>query len=326
MKIIKKGALLLAAVFLFSLAAVGCGTKKDASVMKLGGIDVRYDVYKFAVLTERKTLETKYGKDALSGEVPDEIKKELRDGAIDFLRNIYAVLSLAPEYGVTEDAPAVVDSANRVRLSDVAAAGGEKEFLALIGEEGMTDEVYSFITRASVVSDELYYAMINQGAINSDEGFVRAFLEGDGCVRVKQVLVKNDERSDEEAKKLAEKVAGLAASGADFDELISEYNEDMSMFGGSQGYYLMRGVMYREFEDAAFSLDVGEASGVVRTPAGYSVIKRYEKDESYMNNHIESLKKDYFASVFALRLEERAASLEITDSALLDRTDDLSLN
>ena len=327
MRRIKTIALILVSVLL-AAAFSGCASRDSTVVMKLGGIDVRYDVFRFAVLTERAALEAKYGEDAFSAEtgVSNEMKEALRSGTLDYLKSIYAVLSLAADRGIGPDDPAIVEAANSMRASDVATAGGESEFLASIREAGMNEYVYSFITKAGAISDELYYAMLNSGDIPSDEESVRAFLESDECVRVRQILVTTENRTDEHARELAEEARSLALGGEDFDSLISRYGEDMNMFGSTQGYYLMRGVMYREFEDAAFALGIGEISEVVKTPAGYSVILRLEKDAEYMKTHFDKLSEDFSTAKFSLACEERVQALGITDSSVFDSTDILSIN
>ncbi|MBR6915952.1 MAG: hypothetical protein IKN36_06295, partial [Clostridia bacterium] len=83
MRRMKAIALILVSVLLAAVFS-GCASKDSTVVMKLGGIDVRYDVFRFAVLTERAALEAKYGEDAFSGEegVSSEIKEELRSGTL----------------------------------------------------------------------------------------------------------------------------------------------------------------------------------------------------------------------------------------------------
>lgn len=317
--------LLTAALCLFSVFAVSCVSNGRSSVMKLGGFDVSRDLYAFAVRAERDSMKAEYGDDVFDGEVDEKTVSELRNGVVAYLRNMFAVLSLAKDHGIAATDPTIENDVYERRVNDENEAGGRSEFLAAIAEAGMTEEVYRFLTEVSVISDELYYAMINSGEIDTDPAFVRSVIEGDECVRVRQILVKRENRTDELAKELAGEAQRLAAAGEDFDALISRYNEDMRMFSNSQGYYLMRGVWHRAFEDAAFALGVGEVSGVVETPSGYSVLKRYEKDPEYINDHFDDLCEDYYDSVFSLAREKRAEELEMTDSGPYEKLDILKI-
>ena len=61
--------------------------------------------------------------------------------------------------------------------------------------------------------------------------------------------------------------------GTDFEDLAREYSScPTAAQGGDLGYF-SRGSMVKEFEDAAFALDVGEISEPVLTEFGYHLIK-----------------------------------------------------
>jgi parvulin-like peptidyl-prolyl isomerase len=117
-------------------------------------------------------------------------------------------------------------------------------------------------------------------------------------VRVQHILIgfsgsvpgKTIERSQEEARKLAEDVLARAKKGEDFDALVREYTADsppglywmanngMSQKPGVQMF--MRSRMVKGFGDVGFSLDVGEI-GMAEydandSPFGWHIIKRVE--------------------------------------------------
>ena len=82
-------------------------------------------------------------------------------------------------------------------------------------------------------------------------------------------------RSDEEAKKLAEELLDRIKKGEDFGKIASENSDCPSgkSAAGSLGEF-GRGMMAKEFEDAAYALEVGKISGVVKSPFGYHIIRR----------------------------------------------------
>lgn len=62
--------------------------------------------------------------------------------------------------------------------------------------------------------------------------------------------------------------------GKSFEELAKDYSNCPSgKDGGSLGSF-GKGMMVKPFEDAAFSLKVGDISGPVKTQFGYHLIKR----------------------------------------------------
>ncbi|MFH1173201.1 MAG: peptidylprolyl isomerase, partial [bacterium] len=84
---------------------------------------------------------------------------------------------------------------------------------------------------------------------------------------------------NEEALKQANDVLALVKAGnEDFAELAKRYSKDTySAAKGGDLDYFAKGVMVPEFETAAFSLQPGQVSDLVKTDYGYHIIKLEDK-------------------------------------------------
>ncbi|MGQ9630139.1 MAG: peptidylprolyl isomerase [bacterium] len=101
-------------------------------------------------------------------------------------------------------------------------------------------------------------------------------FERPGTIRVSHILIKTENRSDEEAKAKAEEILRKIREGADFAEMAKKYSEDSSASKGGDLGYFGRGTMVAPFEEAAFALEPGGMSGIVKTQFGYHIIKRHD--------------------------------------------------
>ncbi len=97
-------------------------------------------------------------------------------------------------------------------------------------------------------------------------------------VRAQHILVRVDSGASDEVKAAAEARAtallGRARGGEDFETLARENSDDTSsaVRGGDLGYN-PRGRMVAEFDEAQFSMEVGDISDLVETQFGYHIIK-----------------------------------------------------
>jgi parvulin-like peptidyl-prolyl isomerase len=85
-------------------------------------------------------------------------------------------------------------------------------------------------------------------------------------------------RAEAEALALAEQVRKAAlAPDADWDALAAQYTDEAAgkTTGGDLGNF-GRGQMVPTFEQAAFALEVGQTSEVIKSPFGFHVIRRYQ--------------------------------------------------
>ncbi len=87
-------------------------------------------------------------------------------------------------------------------------------------------------------------------------------------IRCAHILVEKESQ----AKEILEK----AKKGESFAKLAEQYSLDGSKKRGGDLGTFGRGMMVKPFEDAAFALQKGEISGLVKTQFGYHIIKRLE--------------------------------------------------
>lgn len=111
-------------------------------------------------------------------------------------------------------------------------------------------------------------------------------------VRAKHILIMATGENDTEALLLAEELYERAMNGEDFDALITEYGEDPGMAANPDGYVFTRGEMVKEFEDMAFSLDIGAISEPVKTAYGYHIIARLPLPEDGAEETVNNARFD----------------------------------
>lgn len=143
--------------------------------------------------------------------------------------------------------------------------------------------------------------------------------------------------SDAEKKAAKEKAAIILDSiknGVDFSELAKRNSDDIQsgMNGGDLGYS-KKGVFVKEFEEALYSLNVGEVSELVETEYGYHIIKLNDKKgDQLKSQHIlvaypkfESSDMETITFLKELKLKIESNSITFEEAAKL-YSQDISTN
>lgn len=104
----------------------------------------------------------------------------------------------------------------------------------------------------------------------------------DGLVQAAHILLRvNQQAPDSEvaaAKVRIDSIYKALQAGADFVEMAKKVSQDPgSARQGGLLPFAQRGQFVKEFEDAAFSLQPGQMSGIVETAYGYHIIKVMDK-------------------------------------------------
>lgn len=97
-------------------------------------------------------------------------------------------------------------------------------------------------------------------------------------LRASHILLKTEGKDDAAVKTRAEDLLKQANAGADFAELARKHSEDegAAKNGGDLDYF-GRGRMVPEFDQAAFALEPGKISDLVKTQYGYHIIKLVDR-------------------------------------------------
>jgi len=317
----RTAAILLAALTVFPLVScqkIPKSTREEkTAVLTVDEFSVPYEQVRYVV----RNYMAGYGDDAFwTEEKAEELSEEILADTYETLRQQYAILSLAKKYGIERTDSAIGELVDSQMTAVIEGYGGEKAYTEALEAAFMTDSVYRFFLTVNAVSEELYYAMLEKGDLMADGDGLTAVIRSDEFVRVKQILIENGADDDPaENRETAEKARARAAAGEDFDALVKEYGEDLYMFNNTDGYYICRGVWYKEFEDTAFSMQIGEISPIIETDAGYSILMRCEKDTSFLDSHFKDLCADYRDAQFSLQIEAKIASMNVTERDILNK-------
>jgi peptidyl-prolyl cis-trans isomerase D len=127
-------------------------------------------------------------------------------------------------------------------------------------------------------------------------------------VKVKATPDATEGHADEDAKKLAQAALDQVQAGADFATVAKKVSEDKGSAerGGDLGCF-GRGRMVPEFDNAAFGLQPGQVSGLVKTSFGYHVIKVISRTEE-QDQPLSQVKE----MIRATLVSQRAQSLGTT--------------
>lgn len=139
------------------------------------------------------------------------------------------------------------------------------------------DTLEDFRKEFDMFKQDLIKPYLIQNSIQEGE-LQKAYNRMNETIKASHILLQfppNANREDSVAVlKMALKLKEDAEKGADFNQLAFEHSDDPSAKdnGGSLGYFTSL-QMVHQFEDAAYSLDVGEISNPVLTNFGYHIIK-----------------------------------------------------
>jgi peptidyl-prolyl cis-trans isomerase D len=133
-------------------------------------------------------------------------------------------------------------------------------------------------------------------------------------VKASHILLKTGpDKNEEEVRKKAEEILARVKAGEDFAELARKYSEDEGSApnGGDLGSF-GRGQMVPEFEAAAFALENGATSDLVKSSYGFHIIHSNGKEAAF-TRPLDSVREEIRNTL--TQEKARAAMERAVDSA-----------
>lgn len=220
----------------------------------------------------------------------------------------FAPYSLADSTGYdrTSEQFAALCEAQRARILSEDYRGDEDALKEDVEKNGLTMNLYNKFTERDVLTDELFAYLISNGTIASDEADVREKLISGGAVRVKRIIVSTD--GAEGLIKEAAKKAGNT-SFESVRQSYAVYAPAGEIGNYEDSFIVVEGNFDDKYENACFSLGVGEISEPFETDAGWCIVKRYELTPEMIDEVLSDLVSEYTEGQFNKMLTEAAKKL-----------------
>lgn len=220
---------------------------------------------------------------------PDE-RRQLMSSIVETLVNVQLIVQEAARDSTLLPEEAAVEAQMEAALAQVQSGFPTTEaFTAALAEAGMTPNQYRESLRARIRREQIQRLFLQRRlptvpAVAVTEEEMRAVFDAQRgalqqrpeILRLEQVIMAAtaSDSAWAAAKEEADSLRAQVGSGADFAELAREHSDDAgTAANGGDLDWFRRGVMVREFEDAAFSLPDGAVSQPVRTDYGWHIIK-----------------------------------------------------
>lgn len=193
-----------------------------------------------------------------------------------------------PEFSVppvAEIYKGVLDRMIKEELVDQEA----KNYKIKITQDRVDEEFQSFLDQSGQTGEEVdneFKELYGWNREEFKEKVIKPFLYQEELEKA----LNEDENLVAEIKQQAEDILAKAKAGDSFEELAKQYSDDITAETGGDLGFFSRGDMVSEFEEAAFKLDEGGISDLVKTQYGYHIIKVLEKITSEETGEVEQVR------------------------------------
>ena len=223
-------------------------------------------------------------------------------------------------------------------VSDAEAADtAEAEYLRWLAYIGISNESFDMINQTPYIFTHLKDNLFSSESLS--EGDMDQWLEENGVIRAKHILVKAEAITDEAgnvtddgmaaALTKANEIRAELKTGGDteetFDELMERYSADVGNAGtvndpegyifDTEGYLLSgQGSLVTEFTNGAAALELNQVSEPVQSTYGYHILLRLDADT-------DDTRTQYSATKMNEQADQWMEEAEVEKTAEFDKLD-----
>lgn len=202
-------------------------------------------------------------------------------------------------------------------INDVVARSNTtlEGFKELLEKSGVSFEEYRDLLKSELIQSQVISQKV-QAKINITDQDVESYYkekiqpdEKPGArVRIQQILLKvPKEAGEEEVSAIEKKAAELnkrLKAGESFGKTAMAFSQGPAAQAGGDLGYFHRGEILPEIEKAAFSMEAGEVSPVIRTIVGFHIIKLIDKDLTEKDRSWRDHEREIKNTLFSRRYEK----------------------
>lgn len=297
----KKFIIVVAIISIMSLTLSACTKKEEGIVAKVNGEGITQEEFDREFNMFKDAYKRQFGEDVLSQETEDNRTLEdiLRENVLEKLIIERLISKEIEGMDIKISDEEIEEQFENYKNS----LGGEEEYKKFLENNDFTEEFLKENIKKELLFQKHKEDFLDKTEISEEEKKKYFDANKDDLIQVRasHILVKTEEEGKAILKKLekGEEFASLAAT--------ESIDSATAIKGGDLGYFGKNENFVPEFKEAAFSLDVGQVSDLVKSDFGYHIILIEDRKDSYedLKDDIESTLKNqkYIDKISKLREE-----------------------